>query len=133
MGQESEKDATFLLMERIDKKMDTALSRMEVLSFRTESLEEQVKDLSNTVNGGPGVQGLITGMAVIQTKLESLLEIKNTPQAPAVAPAKPASDEKDKVTWSYLAEKLFLPVGVSALLWFLLTVLPQWIEHTGAP
>lgn len=122
------------LVMGMDSKIDDLTKGQANLDARMETVEESVNDLVKTVRGSDGSNGLVTEVAVIRAKLESSLIIQNAhEQSTAQVEEKSKVVDKDRVTWSYLIDKLIFPIGVSGLLWFLLTVLPKWIEHTGAP
>lgn len=123
MGQSNDEILLNLVMN-MDKKIDDLSTGQSEINARVNDLDKQVTGLVHTVRGSNGTVGLVTQVAVIQTKLDSILEIKQA--APAMPVVNPSGD-KDKVTWSYLVDKVILPVSVSALLWFLLTLLPKII------
>ena len=113
-------------LDEVEHRFDERFTEHEKLfDSRVGQLESRMDSLTNTVRGHNGTPGLVAQVAKIETKLDMVLGLEHKP-----TPEKPKED-KNSVTWSTMAEKVILPIGVSAVLWFMLTILPQIVVMLG--
>lgn len=128
------------VLERLDQvlhgqsQLEKAQSNLEVylevritgLQERLTVVEKSVDELTRTLRGFNGTPGLITDVALIK---EAVRAKKGNDEAGNEDEGE--EDDSGGVTWRWLVEKVGLPVITAFVLWFLLTILPDLLQHLG--
>lgn len=99
-------------------------------------LGEKVAELDRTIRGSNGNQGIVTELAVLQSKVDTHVSepshkdaqskgVDSTELADAIDPK--------YVQWSWLRDKALMPIVIAFLVWFLLDILPTILANVSVP
>jgi hypothetical protein len=141
---------TFQIMDRLN----TIVRSTDAMEKRLESVEDSVVELGRTIRGHNGTEGLVTKMAVLSTSVDIVVknDLEREKQLCELADSvneikaelgiisvthKKDEESKDKIgsviesskKMPWYVDKIFSPVIVAIVLWFLFTLIP----HINAP
>lgn len=97
-------------------------------------LGDKVAELDRTIRGSNGDKGLVTELAVLQSKVDTHISEPSHADAHAKVEASSSQDIADAldpkyVQWSWLRDKALMPIVIAFLVWFLLDILPTILAN----
>lgn len=97
-------------------------------------LGDKVAELDRTIRGSNGDKGLVTELAVLQSKVDTHISEPSHADAHAKVETSSSQDIADAldpkyVQWSWLRDKALMPIVIAFLVWFLLDILPTILAN----